>query len=184
MKNNTIVPNGKEIRFDADEFIVSKTDLRGIITYANDIFVRVSGFREEELIGQPHNVIRHPEMPGCVFKLAWDTLKSGKEIFAYVKNLAKCGGHYWVFAHLTPSFDTAGQCVGYHSNRRVASLDAIPKVTQLYAALLAEEQRHRDRKQAVQAGYEKLVKLLENQRTDYRRFVFSLSEKTQLKNAA
>jgi len=180
---STLTPTGEEIRFRDDEFIVSKTDTRGIITYANDVFMRVSGYREEELLNQPHNLIRHPDMPGCVFKLAWDTLKSGQEIFAYVINLAKNGGHYWVFAHMTPSFDASGECVGYHSNRRVPAADALPKVRKLYARLLAEEQRHKERSKAVNASYNQLLDLLSNQGVDYRTFVFGLSSTTQLEAA-
>lgn len=176
----TVTPTGQEIRFSDDEFIVSKTDLRGIITYANDVFMRVSGYTEEELLHQPHNLIRHPDMPGCVFKLAWDTLKSGREIFAYVINQAKNGGHYWVFAHMTPSFDASGRCVGYHSNRRVPMADALPKVKALYAQLLAEEKRYTERSKAVEAGAQMLERLLVSQSTDYRSFVFSLSAKTRL----
>ncbi len=176
----TVTPTGQEIRFSDDEFIVSKTDLRGIITYANDVFMRVSGYSEEELLHQPHNLIRHPDMPGCVFKLAWDTLKSGREIFAYVINQAKNGGHYWVFAHMTPSFDASGRCVGYHSNRRVPMADALPKVKALYAQLLAEEKRYTERSKAVEAGTHLLERLLVSQSTDYRSFVFSLSAKTRL----
>ena len=175
-----ITPTGQEIRFEDHEFIVSKTDLRGVITYANDVFIRVSGFSEEELVGTPHNLIRHPDMPGCVFKLAWDTLKAGQEIFAYVVNLSKSGSHYWVFAHLTPSLDASGACVGYHSNRRVPMPAALPKVKSLYAALLAEERRHTERTRAVAAGYQMLERLLKEQSTDYRSFVFGLSSSTRL----
>lgn len=176
-------PTGEEIGFRDDEFIVSKTDTRGIITYANDVFMRVSGYREEELLNQPHNLIRHPDMPGCVFKLAWDTLKSGQEIFAYVINLAKNGGHYWVFAHMTPSFDASGGCIGYHSNRRVPAPDALPKVRKLYSQLLAEEQRHRERAKAVGASYDLLREILRHQGVDYRTFVFGLSASTRLEAA-
>lgn len=177
------IPTGEEVRFRNDEFIVSKTDTRGVITYANDVFMRVSGYREEELLHQPHNLIRHPDMPGCVFKLAWDTLKSGQEIFAYVVNLAKNGSHYWVFAHMTPSFDASGRCVGYHSNRRVPASDALPKVRKLYAQLLAEEKRHAERAKAVNASHSLFMDLLRNQGVDYRTFVFGLSTTTQLEAA-
>jgi PAS domain S-box-containing protein len=83
--------------FREDEIIVSKTDLKGLITYANKTFLDISGFTEEELLGQPHNIIRHPDMPQCVFKLLWKTVAKGDEIFAYVKNMCKNGDHYWVF---------------------------------------------------------------------------------------
>lgn len=184
MSRPSIQPTGKAARFGEHEIIVSKTDLRGHITYANDVFQRVSGYSESELIGQPHNLIRHPDMPGCVFKLLWDTLETGSEIFAYVLNLAKDGSHYWVFAHVTPSFDSAGNTIGYHSNRRVPYPDALPKVASLYATLLAEERRHKERARAIEASTQILVKALTDAKVDYGQFVFSLSEHTRLGAAA
>ncbi len=89
-----VEPTGREVRFGADEIIVSKTDLTGHLTYANDVFLRVAGYTEAEVIGQPHSFIRHPEMPRAVFKLLWDTIQSGREVFAYVVNLTKHGDHY------------------------------------------------------------------------------------------
>ena len=97
-------PSNRESPFDENEIIVSKTDTRGRITYANDVFSRVSRFGVAELLGAPHSIIRHPDMPRCVFKLLWDTIQAKQEIFAYVVNMAKNGDHYWVFAHVTPSF--------------------------------------------------------------------------------
>src|SRR5579871_768605 len=141
---------GLERRFPDDEIIVSKTDPRGRLTYVNDVFLQVSGFTEDELIGQPHSIIRHPEMPRCIFKLLWDTIASGQELFAYVNNQAKNGDNYWVFAHVTPTVDRAGTIVGYHSNRRSPKAKAIEQIKPLYTALLAEEQRHADRKAGMQ----------------------------------
>jgi len=175
-----ITPTGREITFGNDELIVSKTDLKGVITYANEVFERVSGFSQAELIGAPHNLIRHPEMPRCVFKLLWDTLKSGNEIFAYVVNLARNGGHYWVFAHVTPSFDEAGVQRGYHSNRRVPYPDALQKVKPLYQALLAEERRVADRHTGMLNAERMVFDLLKKQKQDYSEFVFGLSEQTSL----
>lgn len=173
-------PTGKEVFFSESEIIVSKTDLRGVITYANDVFQRVAGYREEELLGQPHNIIRHPDMPACVFKLLWDTLEAGEEIFAYVLNLAKNGDHYWVFAHVTPSYDLDGKKTGYHSNRRVPHADALEKVKDLYAKLRAEERRHPNPKEGMAASFQMVVDLLGSSQVDYSEFVFSLSEHTRL----
>ncbi|HPV77190.1 MAG TPA: PAS domain-containing protein, partial [Gemmatimonadaceae bacterium] len=91
-----VVPSGRERSFGEDEIIVSKTDLQGKITYANDVFIRVSGYEEDELLGAPHSIIRHPDMPRAVFKLLWDTLATGREVFAYVNNMARNGDNYWV----------------------------------------------------------------------------------------
>jgi len=175
-----IKPTGHEAHFAEDEIIVSKTDLRGVITYANDVFLRVAGYTEEELLGKPHSIVRHPEMPRCVFKLLWDTIQAGNEIFAYVLNLAKGGSHYWVFAHVTPSYDQKGQNVGYHSNRRVPYPDALAKVKPLYAQLLATEKRATNSKIGMETSHAMLIDLLNKQNMDYSEFVFSLSEHTRL----
>ena len=176
--------SGRTITFDEDEIIVSKTDLRGVITYANDVFVRVSGYAEAELLGAPHNILRHPEMPACVFRLLWDTLGARKEIFAYVNNRAKNGDNYWVFAHITPSFDERGRVVGYHSNRRAPYPDALAQVKPLYASLLAEEQRHGRREDGIQASLRLVEELLAKAGMSYGQFVFSLSSHTRLGAAA
>jgi PAS domain S-box-containing protein len=172
-------PTGIERSFGVDELIVSKTDPRGIITYANRVFCGVAGYTESELLGQPHNIIRHPDMPGCVFKLLWDTLAGGDEIFAYVVNQARNGDHYWVFAHVTPSYDAQGELIGYHSNRRVPYPDALPKVRALYAELLAIEKHHSDRTAAVTASFNILCDRLKAAGVSYGEFVFSLSEHTR-----
>ncbi len=171
---------GKEITFGEDEIIVSKTDERGIITYANDVFLRVAGYTEFELLGQPHNIIRHPAMPKAVFKLLWDTVKADKEIFAYVLNRAKNGDEYWVFAHVTPSYDETGRRIGYHSNRRCPHKDAIGKVKDLYARMLAEERKHSKPKEAMQASTLILTDILEQQGIPYDELVFTLSTHTSL----
>lgn len=184
MKAPTITPTGREISFDEDEIIVSKTDLKGRITYANDVFLRISGFGESEILGKPHNVIRHPAMPRCVFHLLWETIREGREMFAYVLNLARSGDAYWVFAHVTPSRDASGACVGYHSNRRVPHADALEKVRPLYAKLLEEERRVADAQSAIASSSRVLAETLAQAGTNYERFVFSLSSATSLASAA
>lgn len=167
-------PTGVERFFGDEEIIVSKTDLKGIITYANQVFLRVSGYEEEQLLGRPHNIIRHPDMPRCVFKLLWDTLARREEVFAYVVNLAHNGDHYWVFAHVTPSIDRRGDVVGYHSSRRVPQRDAVAKARALYAALLEEERRHGDRRAGMAAGEQLLTRQLAQAGMPYEEFVFTL----------
>lgn len=170
----TIRPTGRERFFDVEEVIVSKTDLKGIITYANGVFLRVSGYEEEELLGRPHNIIRHPEMPRCVFKLLWDKLAAREEVFAYVVNLAKNGDHYWVFAHVTPSINPLGNVVGYHSNRRVPSRESIAKIQPLYRELLEEEARHDDRREAIAAAEQLLKNRLAQVGMPYEEFAFAV----------
>ena len=176
-------PTGREARFGENEIIVSKTDLKGIITYANDVFMRISGYSEAELIGKNHNLIRHPAMPRCVFKLLWDTIQSGQEIFAYVLNMAKNGDEYWVFAHVTPSYDLAGKHIGYHSNRRVPHPEALAKVRPLYAALLQEESRHASPKDGMAASFQMVVNTLTGSGVSYSQFVFGLCDQTKLENS-
>ena len=176
-------PTQREVFFEDHEIIVSKTDPKGRITYANDVFQRVAGYTEAELIGQPHNLIRHPDMPAAVFKLLWDTVMDGREIFAYVKNMTRKGDHYWVFAHVTPSYDENGKHVGYHSNRRVPGRDAIEQVTPLYQTLRSIELKADNPKDGTQAASDQLVTLLSEQQTVYSRFVFQLSEETRLSHA-
>jgi len=183
MARPTTIPTGNEVTFAEHEIIVSKTDTRGVITYANDVFLRVAGYTEAEVLGQAHNFIRHPSMPRCVFAQLWDTIKSGQEIFAYVVNMARNGDHYWVFAHVTPSFDSEGRQVGYHSNRRSMYSDALPKVRDLYARLCQEEQKYNEPARAVEAGRRLLTSVLAAQKMDYAEFVFSLSRQTQLATA-
>ncbi len=167
-------PTQGERTFDKDEIIVSKTDIGGRITYANDVFLKVALYRESEVLGQPHSILRHPDMPRCVFKLLWDAIQDGREIFAYVKNMAKNGDFYWVFAHVTPSFGGGDEVIGFHSNRRLPRREALDKVEPLYRALLEEENRHTNRKDGMMAGYQLLCRTLEEQKVEYDEFVFSL----------
>jgi len=157
-----------------DEIIVSKTDTSGRITYCNDTFMALAGYKESELIGQPHSIIRHPAMPRCAFKLVWDTIETGKEVFAYVINRARNGDHYWAFAHLTPDLDDAGKIIGYHSFRRSVDRKAVAAVEPLYAKLLAEETRHSDRKAGMDSAFNMLVSLLAEKGVSYDQFVLSL----------
>ncbi|MBX3454916.1 PAS domain-containing protein [Ferrovibrio sp.] len=168
-------PTQNERFFEPTEIIVSKTDTRGRITYANDVFCKVGLYSETELIGQPHSILRHPDMPRCVFHLLWQRIETGQEIFAYVKNLAKNGDFYWVFAHVTPSFDPQGGIDGYHSNRRVPERRAVETIAPIYAALLAEEARHADRKQGMQAGVALLQAELQRIGMEYDAFVFEIA---------
>ncbi len=174
MSRNAITLTGRERTFLEDEIIVSKTDLKGIITYANQVFIRVSGYAEQELLGKPHNLVRHPQMPKCVFQLLWDTISQGAEIFAYVINRCKNGDHYWVYAHVTPSFDSIGAMTGYHSSRRQPEQAAIEKVVPIYELLLKEEASHNNWRDGMQASTELLLAHLDEVGMQYDEFVFAL----------
>ena len=142
MRASTVRPTGAERTFGDEEFIVSKTDDKGRITYANSAFLRVCMYSEADLLGQPHSLVRHPDMPRTIFKVLWETIQSGQEIFAYINNLAADGAHYWVLAHVTPSRTSAGAPAGYHSNRRSPGRGAVRDVDTLYRRLHAEESKH------------------------------------------
>jgi PAS domain S-box-containing protein len=167
-------PTGKFVSFGDDEIIVSKTDLRGRITYANDVFIRVARYSEAELLGQPHNFVRHPDMPRCVFKLLWDRLAAQQEIFAYVLNMNASGDGYWVLAHVTPTYGPAGDVISYHSTRRKPAPAAVSKATDLYRQLRKIENAPNSRKDGMQAGFDFLINLLAKSGVGYDEFVLSL----------
>lgn len=182
MNQDKPAPTGRFVEFGRDEIIVSKTDLKGRITYANSVFMRVAGYDESRLHGVAHSIVRHPAMPRCVYKLLWDTVQAGDEFFGYVLNLTSKGDGYWVFAHVTPSYDASGHCVGYHSNRRQPHPDAVEKATRLYAELLAEEKKHAGRDAGMAASTALLTRRLSERGQDYSQFVFSLSASTNLES--
>lgn len=170
----TITPTQAEVFFDRSDIIVSKTDLKGRITYANKIFLEIAGYSMNEVIGAPHSIIRHPDMPRAIFKLLWDTVSEGREIFAFVKNMTKSGAHYWVLAHVTPSRDGTGKVVGYHSNRRVPNRTRLDGVfIPLYAELNRIERSHTNAKQGLVASSQHLADTLTKRGMSYDEFVFT-----------
>jgi len=176
---NTITPVNRERTFSTDEVIVSKTDTRGVITYANEVFAKVAGYKEEELLGKPHSIVRHPDMPRCVFKYLWDTIGDGQEVFAYVKNMAKTGEYYWVYAHVTPTYDDQGDICGYHSSRRCPDRASIATIEPIYKALLKEEQRFPDSRKGMEAGFQLLVATLHGAQKTYEEFVWTITPSQQ-----
>ena len=163
---------GVERYFDDNEIIVSKTDTKGRLTYVNDVFLRLADYTEKDCLGEPHNMIRNPEMPRCIFKLLWDTIQDGREIFAYVVNRSANGDHYWVLAHVTPSRDTNGSIVGYHSNRRTPNRQVLEgTIIPLYRQLLAEEQKHANSKDGMAASMAMLEALYKDQGMEYDEFI-------------
>jgi PAS domain S-box-containing protein len=167
-------PTQHEKVLGEEDFIVSKTDLKGIITYGNRTFIAMSGYSEAELLGAPHSILRHPDMPRAVFKLLWDSVQAKREICAYVKNLAKDGSYYWVFANITPSCDARGNLFGYYSVRRKPRPEAIQAVSGLYRAMLEAERRAGDGQAGMKAATELLHQTLEQKGVSYGEFVFGL----------
>jgi PAS domain S-box-containing protein len=169
-----IVPTSVERRMREEDFIVSKTNAKGIITYGNPIFIEFSGYSEAELLGSQHNIIRHPDMPRAAFQLAWDTIQAGREFFAYVKNMAKDGSYYWVFTHITPDFASDNrQIVGYTSVRRCPRAGAVDKVIPVYRQML-EAERNAGPREAIAAGTRVLTDVLQQTGMSYDELVFSL----------
>ncbi len=137
----TVTPTAKLREMREEDFIVSKTDLKGRIVYCNKIFVEFAQFTERELIGSQHNIVRHPDMPRAIFKMLWDVVQSGNEIFAYVKNMAKDGSGYWVFANISVSTDEKGIPIAYSSVRRKPKASGVKTVTEIYREMVAIEKR-------------------------------------------
>jgi PAS domain S-box-containing protein len=164
---------GREKLFSPDDVLTSKTDLRGVITYANDVFSEVAGFTAAELYGAPHSLIRHPEMPRAVFALMWSSIEAGKEFFGYVVNRCKSGDHYWVLAHIVPDLDPeTREIVGYHSTRRCPSRAGIAEASKLYSTI-RDAERRRPRDQQVEAGIEAVTAILKAAGVTYEQWIFA-----------
>lgn len=127
---------GSEYVLKDTDFLVSQTDEKGIILFANEDFCKIAGHTIEELVGKPHSIVRHPDMPKAAFKDLWDTVKTGKIWTGYVKNATKDGGYYWVYATVYPNVgcDSNGKC-GYLSCRRKPSSDEIAEAERLYKTM-------------------------------------------------
>jgi PAS domain S-box-containing protein len=168
---------GKDISWDPQRVIVSKTDLKGNITYANDVFMDISGYSEKELIGTNHNIIRHPLMARGVFRVMWETLKKRDEFFAFVVNQCANENHYWVFAHITPTRDAKGNVNGYYSVRRVMPEKLKPTITALYEQIIATE-RGLNKKEATKASYDFFCQYLKENEIDYNNYICDLYRKS------
>ena len=164
-------PNQNQKFLNENDFIVSKTDARGKIIYGNKIFIKISGYEESELLGAPHSILRHPDMPKIVFKLLWDRIQNKEEIFAYVKNMAKDGSYYWVFADATATLNPNGTIRDFHSVRRKPSQKALDVIPGIYAQLLAAE-----RTGGMDASLNLLNTVLNEQGITYDEFVLSLQQ--------
>lgn len=125
----------REYTLSESSFLVSETDEKGKITFANEDFCEIAGYRRDELIGQNHNIVRHPDMPKAAFKDLWQTVQSGKIWTGFVKNARKGGGFYWVYATVYPMINCGGTKNGYMSCRRMATRDEIARAEALYKTL-------------------------------------------------
>ena len=153
----------------AEDFVVSKTDTKGRITYCNEIFMDMAGATENELIGKPHNIVRHPDMPRAIFKLLWERVQNNEEIFAYVKNRSFDGGYYWVYANVTPSYDANGNIIGYYSVRIKPNEKALETIKPLYQKMLDLESSG-----GIDASIKYLNDLLKEKGVTYDEFIIAI----------
>ena len=135
------IPIDQEVEWDKNLTIMSKTDLFGTIEYANDIFTKVCGYEDYELMGQPHSIIRHPDMPKVVFKVLWENIKAGNQFHGIVKNLAKSGKYYWVITNFEYLRDDNGNIIKYIAKRKAVPTAIIKNhIEPLYKKLLQIEE--------------------------------------------
>ncbi len=160
------VPVNEEIILDPERAIMSKTNPRGIIEYANDYFMTISGYEEKELIGQPHNVIRHPDMPKVIFKWLWRRLQEKKNMHALVKNLAKDGRYYWVITDFEVKLNDMNEVSSIVARRKTPPRMTIASIKDLYKKLLSIEQA-----QSVDISEKYLVGFLEEQGMTYDEYI-------------
>jgi len=172
--NNKVMIIDEEIHMKESEFIVSKTDLKGCITYVNRTFMQMALFNEDQLIGFNHNVIRHPDMPKGVFKFLWMTIKKEREFFGFVKNLRSDGRYYWIFANITPEYNEHGKLSGYLSVRRTPPASAIAVIQPIYERMLQIEKAATSKKVAEEQSLAFLQQQLDNLSMEYQQFVINL----------
>ena len=164
-------PTNKEIKLGSKDMLVSKTDQRGVITYGNNKFVEVTGYKENELIGSPHNILRNPDMPKAIFYLMWESIKSGKNIMAVVKNLAKNGDHYWVTTDFDIQRDREGKIRNYIAYRHAAPKNVVKEIEPLYKKMLEIEKEH-----GMDASIEYLEGFLEEKGMSYNQYIEDLAK--------
>ncbi|WP_169940730.1 PAS domain-containing protein [Campylobacter sp. RM15925] len=164
-----LATNSKERQVSSDAFLVSKTDTKGKITYCNMPFAEIVGAKSSELIGKPHNIVRHPDMPRVIFKFLWEYIKNKREIFAYVKNRSFDGSFYWVFANVTASIDERGNIIGFYSVRRKPNPKALEVIIPLYKDLLNAEKSG-----GMDASLKLFERILREKNTTYDEFMNNL----------
>ena len=170
---NKVIPKNEELTLSEDKLLVSKTDTKGVITYANPAFSEYSGYKEAELLGMQHNIVRHPDMPCLIFELMWQALQSKREFNGYLKNLSKTGQFYWVFANITPSFDENNEVIGYYSVRRKPDNEKLKFIKNLYLELrdIEESDSSND---AIDKSRFKLNSILNAREKGYDEFILSI----------
>jgi len=155
-----------------EDFIVSKTDLKGKIIYCNKNFIEISEYKEEELLNQPHNILRHHQTPKAIFKYLWKNIQKKEEVFAFIINKTKNNNEYWVYANVTATLDTKNNIVDYYSVRRKANPKALDIIIPLYKKMIEVE-----RYQGIDASLKVLEDLLQEKgNISYDEFIISLQK--------
>ncbi len=167
------LPTNKEIILDPKKVIISKTDKKGVIQYANNYFVEISGYSEAELLYKPHNIIRHPDMPKVVFKILWEKLHKGENIYAVIKNLTKKGDFYWVVTKFETNYNENGNIVSHTARRKKVPEKVKQIANSIYKTIVSIEKI--DTKLAEKSFYE----TLEKYNLTYDDFFLELSEMTE-----
>ncbi|SNR42548.1 PAS domain-containing protein [Flavobacterium sp. ov086] len=164
---NRPTPSDREVDWNKNKVLLSKTDTKGTILYANEDFIDVSGYDEFELIGQPHNIIRHPDMPKVIFKFLWDSIKSNRNIHAIIKNMSKTGRYYWVVTDFKIIADGDGEIVGYFGTRKSVPEEVVTKfIEPLYKKLV-----HIEEASGLHASEEYLIGFLEERKKSYMEYI-------------
>jgi len=171
MKRALVKATQNEVFLKEEDFIISKTDLKSRILYGNKIFIKISGYSEKELLGKPHNILRHPDMPRCAFKILYDHIQNGKEWFGFVKNLRKNGGYYWVFANISPTYDINGNMIGYYSVRRKPRDGFKNVIEPIYKKLLSIESTG-----GMNAGLKTVEKLLNKHSMNFNELMLKIQK--------
>ncbi|EJA9305162.1 PAS domain-containing protein [Campylobacter lari] len=156
---------------EPNTLITSKTDLKGNIIYANDDFLKYAGYKMNEILYKPHNIVRHPDMPKTVFKCLWDYIQDGKEIFAFVKNKTKQNDYYWVFANITASCDANGNILNYYSVRRKPKAEAVKTIEEIYKVLIKKEKQG-----GIKAGLEELNAVVKSYGMSYNELIMQIQK--------
>lgn len=132
-------PTDEEVPYDG-QVMITETDLHGRITYVNRKFVEMSGYTREELLGQPHSIMRHPDVPKCCYENMWETIRKNETWKGYIKNLRKDGAYYWVVVYVTPKLDDNGDIIGYIAARKIPSERSLAEIKERYGELMNLEQ--------------------------------------------
>jgi len=166
----------KEIKIKANQILFTKTDLKGNIVFGNDTFEKITGFKSDQYIGKPHNIIRHQDMPRTIFKMMWDTIKKGEAFTGIIKNTTIDGDYYWVATDFTMDKDKNGNIIGYEAMRMNISNKAKKEMEELYRRV-----REIEKSDGMEGAEDYINELLKIQEISFNDYMYKLiNEKTFL----